>query len=101
MDGYFTVAVFTGTLYFFCVRNQLRSLKRRIFTPEERELFGRKADTMTRAASIFSLLLSFIFIDPAALNPVTALGGCFFVSDVGLLSGFTYFYCVLNRNNRK
>jgi hypothetical protein len=102
VNGYFVVALFTGSLYFFCVRNHLRSLKRRLFTLEERELFDRKADTMARAASIFSLLLlSLIFIDPAALNPVTALISCFFVSDVGLLSGFTYFYCVQNRNKRE
>jgi hypothetical protein len=98
-NGYFIVAIFTGSFYYFCVRNHLRYLKRRLFTLEERELFDRKADKISNVASIGALLLLACFmIDPAKLNPVTALVGCFLLSDIGLLGAFTYFHVRLVKN---
>ena len=98
VNGYFTVAIFTGSFYYFCVRNHLRYLKRRLFTLEERELFDRKSDQIGNAASIGALLLLTCFmIDPAKLNPVTALIGCFLLSDIGLLGAFTYFFIRLDK----
>jgi hypothetical protein len=92
-NGYFIVAIFTGSFYYFCVRNHLRYLKRRLFTLEERELFDRKADQIGNVASIGALLLLTCFmVDPTRLNPVTALVGCFLLSDIGLVGAFTYFY---------
>ena len=77
-DGYFLIAIVTGSFYHFCVRNHLRWLKRRLFTLEERELFDRKADKISQSASIGSmLLLACCALDPARLDPVTALVACF------------------------
>lgn len=99
-NGYFIIAIFTGSFYYFCVRNHLRYLKRRIFTPEERELFDRKADQISNLASIGALLLLICFmVDPAQLNPVGALIGCFLLSDIGLLGAYTYFFIRLERDH--
>ena len=96
-NGYFLIAIVTGSFYHFCVRNHLRWLKRRLFTLEERELFDRQADKTGQAACIGSmLLLACCALDPARLNPVTALVACFLVSDIGLLGAFTYFYVTLD-----
>ena len=96
-NGYFLIAIGTGSLYHFCVRNHLRYLKRRLFTLEERELFDRKADKISQTASIGSMLLLACFaLDPARLDPVTALIACFLLSDIGLLGAFTYFYVTLD-----
>ena len=97
-NGYFIIAIVTGSFYHFCVRNHLRYLKRRLFTLEERELFDRKADKISNASSIASMLLLACFvIDPARLDPVVALVTCFLLSDIGLLGGFTYFYLTLDK----
>ncbi len=99
-DGYFIVAIFTGSFYHFCVRNHLRYLKRRLFTLEERELFDRKADKVSHASAICSMLLLACFmIDPAKMNPATALVGCFLLSDIGLLGAFTYFFIRLEKRH--
>ena len=96
-NGYFIIAIFTGSFYYFCVRNHLRYLKRRLFTLEERELFDRKADQIDNVASIGALvLLACFMVDPATLNPAAALVGCFLLSDIGLLGAFTYFYVRLD-----
>jgi hypothetical protein len=95
---YFVIAIFTGSFYFFCVRNHLAYLKRCLFSPEQRELFDRKADKLSHVTRILSMgLLALVFIDPAELNPVKALVFCFFISDIGLLSGFTYFHFVIKK----
>jgi len=98
VNGYFIIAIGTGSFYHFCVRNHVRYLKRRLFTLEERELFDRKADKISQVASIGSMLLLACFaIDPARLDPVTALVACFLLSDIGLLGAFTYFYATLDK----
>ena len=98
VNGYFIIAIGTGSFYYFCTRNHLRYLKRRLFTPEARELFDRKADKISQVASIGSMLLLACFaIDPARLDPVTALVACFLLSDIGLLGAFTYFYATLDK----
>jgi hypothetical protein len=100
-NGYFIVAIFTGSFYYFCVRNHLRYLKRRLFTLEERELFDRKADQISNIASISALvMLTFFIVDPSRLNPVTALVVCFLLSDIGLIGAFTYFFLKLERQNK-
>jgi hypothetical protein len=97
-NGYFIVAIVTGSFYSFCVRNHLRYLKRRLFTNDERELFDRKADKISHVASIGSvLLLTCFMIDPGRLDPVTALVACFLASDIGLLGAFTYFSVTLEK----
>jgi hypothetical protein len=101
-SGYFIAAIFTGSFYHFCVRNHLRYLKRRLFTLEERELFDRKADKTGQAAAICSMLLLACFmIDPARLDPVTALLACFLLLDVELLGAFTYFFVTLEKNAKR
>ncbi|MDL2279118.1 hypothetical protein LJC15_00445 [Desulfovibrio sp. OttesenSCG-928-G11] len=98
VNAYFIIAIGTGSFYFFCVRNHLRYLKRRLFTLEERELFDRKADKVSQISSIGSLaLLACIVVDPARLDPVISLVSCYLLADIGLLSGFTYFYLKLDR----
>jgi hypothetical protein len=98
VNGYFIIAIGTGSFYYFCIRNHLRYLKRRLFSLEERELFDRKTDKISNASSIGSLLLVACFaVDPARLNPVIALVTCYLLSDIGLLAGFTYFYLTLDR----
>jgi hypothetical protein len=97
-NGYFLIAIGTGSFYHFCVRNHLRYLKRRLFTLEERELFDRKADKITQLSSIGSmLLLACLVVDPARLDPVLALVVCYLLSDIGLLAGFTYFFLTLDK----
>lgn len=99
-NGYFIIAIFTGSFYYFCVRNHLRYLKRCLFAPEERELFDRKADQISNIASIGALLLLVCFmVDPARLNPVTALVACFLLSDIGLLGAFTFFFIRIERGH--
>jgi hypothetical protein len=79
----------------------LAYLKRCLFSPEQRELFDRKADKLGQVTRILSMgLLALVFIDPAELNPVKALVFCFFISDIGLLSGFTYFHFVMKKEAR-
>ena len=96
VNGYFIIAIGTGSFYHFCVRNHLRYLKRRLFTLEERELFDRKADKASHVSSIGSMLLLACFVvDPARLDPVIALVGCYLLSDIGLLAGLTYFFVTL------
>jgi hypothetical protein len=91
VNGYFVLAVFTGSFYFFCIRTHLAYLKRHLFSPEERELFDRRADKIHHCTTILSMsLLALVFINPADLNPVVALAVCFLLSDFGLLIGFTY-----------
>ena len=98
VNGYFIIAIVTGSFYYFCTRNHLRYLKRRLFTPEERELFDRKADKISNVSSIGSLLLVACFaLDPSQMNPVIALVACYLLLDIGLLGGFTYFYFRLDR----
>ena len=98
VDGYFIIAIGTGSFYHFCVRNHLRYLKRRLFTLEERELFDRKADKISHVSSIGSMLILACFaLDPARLDPVTALVACYLVSDIGLLTGLTYFFFTLDK----
>jgi len=98
VNGYFIIAIGTGSFYYFCTRNHLRYLKRRLFTPEERELFDRKADKISNASSIGSLLLVACFaLDPSQTDPVIALVACYLLLDIGLLAGFTYFYFTLDK----
>jgi hypothetical protein len=98
VNGYFIIAIGTGSFYHFCLRNHLRYLKRRLFTLEERELFDRKADKIGHVSSIGSMLLLACFVvDPARLDPVIALVVCYLVSDVGLLAGLTYFFITLDK----
>jgi hypothetical protein len=100
VNAYFVIALFTGSFYYFCIRNHLAYLKRCLFSPEERELFDRKADKIGHVTSILSIgLLALIFIDPATVNPVKALVCCFLLSDIGLLAGFTFFH--FNRASAK
>ena len=42
------------------------------------------------------LLLACFVVDPARLDPVIALVGCYLLSDIGLLAGLTYFYITLD-----
>ncbi|MDR0465903.1 MAG: hypothetical protein LBH94_00945 [Deltaproteobacteria bacterium] len=98
VNGYFIIAIVTGSFYHFCVRNHLRYLKRRLFTLEERELFDRKADKTSNLSSIGAMLfLACFVIEPARLEPAVALVGCYLLSDIGLLTGLTYFFCTLDR----
>lgn len=95
-DGYFMMAVVTGSFYYFCTRNYLAYIKRRIFSPEERELFDRKADKINRLSSIAAIGALLVYsLEPADMDPVTALIVCFVLSDIGLFAGFTYFYCTV------
>jgi hypothetical protein len=98
VNGYFIIAMGTGSVYCFCRCNHLRYLKRRLFTQEERELFDRKADETGSVAGLGAMLLLACFaLDPARLDPVTALVSCWLLSDIGLLGAFTYFYVTLDK----
>ena len=97
-DGFYIIAIGTGSFYYFCVRNHLRYLKRRLFTLEERELFDRESDKIGHVASIGSILLLACFaVEPARQDPVIALIIYYLVADFGALTGFTYCYLTLDK----